>query len=75
MYTVSLALQFDSDKKENLVFELTLPIIFETTYNSQCYRCHHAYFSGSNVHIIYFTDPNCVSIKNGCFLADPFCER
>ena len=22
-----------------------------------------------------FSDPNCVLIGNGCFLADPFCER
>lgn len=27
------------------------------------------------IHLIHLTDPNCVSIGNGCFLADPLCER
>ena len=24
---------------------------------------------------LYFTDPSCISIGNGCFLAEPLCER
>ena len=68
---ISFALLLDVDREGYFLSNLAFPS--QKNYKKNTANVH--ILVELQIYLIHFTDPNCVSIGNGCFLADPLCDR